>query len=245
MSRIFFIIFEYKILTMRFLTLFLYLISLPISAETDFEKAEQLYKQEKFEQAKALFESVLKNNPTDYKAIEYLGDIASHQNNWDEAIGQYKNLKTLFPKTANYQYKFGGALAMKAKTVSMFTAYGMIAEIETTFLTAAKLDPKHIDSRWALIIFYIELPGIVGGSEKKAQKYSNELMVLSKVDGFLAKAYIDCYFNRLEKAEASYVKAHEIGNSKTTFQMLYEFYLNKLRDKAKANKLKESFSKNT
>ena len=32
-------------------------------AETDFEKAEKLYKQEKYSQAKALFESYLKSNP--------------------------------------------------------------------------------------------------------------------------------------------------------------------------------------
>jgi hypothetical protein len=92
-------------------------------------------------------------------------------------------------------------------------------------------------------MLYIELPGIVGGSETKAVKYSNELMELSKVDGYLSKGYIDEYFNRYKKAEANYIKAHEIGNSKTTFQKLYNLYLNKIKDKAKANKLKEQFEK--
>jgi tetratricopeptide (TPR) repeat protein len=212
-------------------------------AETDFEKAEKLYKQEKYDQAKTLFESYLKSNPNHYKTVEYLGDIAGHQKKWDEAIKQYKVLKTQFPKTANYWYKYGGALGMKAKSVNKFKALGMIDDVENAFLTAAKLDVKHVDSRWALVMLYIELPGIVGGSETKAVKYSNELMELSKVDGYLSKGYIDEYFNRYKKAEANYIKAHEIGNSKTTFQKLYNLYLNKIKDKAKATKLKEQFEK--
>ncbi|WP_298306388.1 tetratricopeptide repeat protein [Flavobacterium sp.] len=228
---------------MKFLTFLFLLISFNMMAETDFEKAEKLYKQEKYDQAKTLFESYLKSNPNHYKTVEYLGDIAGHQKKWDEAIKQYKVLKTQFPKTANYWYKYGGALGMKAKSVNKFKALGMIDDVENAFLTAAKLDVKHIDSRWALVMLYIELPGIVGGSESKAVKYSNELMELSKVDGYLSKGYIDEYFNRYKKAEANYIKAHEIGNSKTTFQKLYNLYLNKIKDKAKATKLKEQFDK--
>lgn len=212
-------------------------------AETDFEKAEKLFKQEKYEQAKVLFENYLKSNPNNYKTIEYLGDIAGHQKKWDEAIKQYKVLKTQFSKTSNYWYKYGGALGMKAKSVNKFKALGMIDEVEKSFLTAAKLDTKHIESRWALVMLYIELPGIVGGSETKAKKYAEELQELSKVDGYLAKGYIDEYFSRYTKAEANYMKAHEIGNSKTTFQKLYNLYLNKIKDKTKAKKLKEQFEK--
>ena len=145
-------------------------------AETDFDKAEKLYKQEKFDQAKVLFESYLKINPTSYKTVEYLGDIAGHQKKWDEAIKHYKILKLQFPKTANYFYKFGGAMGMKAKSVNKFKALAMIDEIESSFLTAARLDSKHVESRWALVMLYIEFPGIVGGSEKKAVKYADELM---------------------------------------------------------------------
>ncbi|WP_395045040.1 tetratricopeptide repeat protein [Flavobacterium sp.] len=214
-----------------------------MKAETDFDKAEKLYNQKKYSEAKVLFESFLKENPNNYKSIEYLGDIAGHQKDWNEAIKEYKILKNQFPKTANYWYKYGGALGMKAKSVNKFKALGMIDEIESSFLMASKLDLKHIDSRWALVMLYIELPGIVGGSESKAIKYSNELMNLSKVDGYLSKGFIDEYFKRFTKAEMNYKAAHEIGNSKITFQKLYNLYLNKIKDKFKAQKLKEQFEK--
>ena len=215
--------------------------SFSVFSQTTFEKAEKLYTQKKYNEAEKLFSEHLKSQPNHTKTIEYLGDIAGHQKDWDAAITNYKKLKVSYPKVANYWYKYGGALGMKAKESNKFKALGMIDEVEESFLTAAKLDGKHIETRWALVMLYIELPGIIGGSEKKAQKYADELMVLSKVDGYLAKGYIDVYFSRYSKAEINYKKAHEIGNSKTTFEKLYDLYLNKLKDKAKANKLKEQF----
>lgn len=224
---------------MHFLKIFILVITFQMTPETDFDKAEKLFKLEKWSEAKSLFVTFLKTNPNDTKSIEYLGDIAGHQKKWDEAIKQYKILKIQFPKTALYWYKFGGALGMKAKSVNKFRAVGMIDDIETAFLTAAKLDPKNIDTRWALVMLYIELPGIIGGSESKAQKYADELMELSKVDGFLANGYIDEYYKRYAKAESNYLKAHEIGNSKTTYQKLYDLYSKKMKNTSKALKLKK------
>jgi len=228
---------------MKSIQIFFLLLSFSVFSQSTFEKAEKLYAQKKYSDAEKVFNEYLKVQPNHSKTLEYLGDIAGHQKKWDEAISNYKKLKNTFPKVANYWYKYGGALGMKAKESNKFKALGMIDEVEESFITAAKLDAKHIETRWALVMLYIELPGIIGGSEKKAQKYADELMVLSKVDGYLAKGYIDVYFNRYAKAENQYKKAHEIGNSKTTFEKLYDLYLNKLKDKAKANKLKLEFEK--
>lgn len=226
---------------MKIIQLFLILLSFSAFSQSNFEKAEKLYAQKKYYDAEKVFKEHLKTQPNHAKTLEYLGDIAGHQKKWDEAIIHYKKLKSSFPKAANYWYKYGGALGMKAKESNKFKALGMIDEVEESFLTAAKLDAKHVETRWALVMLYIELPAIIGGSEKKAQKYANELMTLSKVDGYLAKGYIDVYFSRYTNAESNYKKAHEIGNSKTTFEKLYDLYLNKLKDKSKANKLKLEF----
>ncbi|WP_264548195.1 tetratricopeptide repeat protein [Flavobacterium sp. N2820] len=226
---------------MKIIQLFLILLSFSAFSQSNFEKAEKLYAQKKYYDAEKVFKEHLKTQPNHAKTLEYLGDIAGHQKKWDEAIIHYKKLKNSFPKAANYWYKYGGALGMKAKESNKFKALGMIDEVEESFLTAAKLDAKHVETRWALVMLYIELPAIIGGSEKKAQKYATELMTLSKVDGYLAKGYIDVYFSRYTNAEVNYKKAHEIGNSKTTFEKLYDLYLNKLKDKSKANKLKLEF----
>lgn len=228
---------------MKVILPFLLLFSFSIFGQSEIEKAEKLYHQKKYNEAKELFNDYLKSNTENTKVIEYLGNISGFQKKWKESIKLFEKLKIIVPNSANYWYKYGCALSMEAKMSNKIKAVTMIDEIENAFLTAAKLDSKHIDTRWALVMLYIELPGIVGGSEKKAQKYADELMVLSKVDGYLAKGYIDEYFERYDKAETDYIKAHEIGNSKTTFQKLYNLYSNKLKDKTKAQKLKEQFEK--
>jgi hypothetical protein len=95
-------------------------------------------------------------------------------------------------------------LGMKALEVNKFKALGMIGEIKVISKKTIKLNPAHIDARWALIELYIKLPGIVGGSETKALKYSSELSKISSVDGYLSRGHIDEYYRRYEAAERQY-----------------------------------------
>ncbi len=207
-------------------------------SQSDFEKGEKLFLQKKYVIAKSFFELNLKQNPNDLKTIEYLGDIQGYNKSWDDAITYYERLKRLKPTEADYYYKYGGALGMKAKESNKFSALGMISSIKSSFEKAIVLNPKHIAARWALIELYLQLPGIIGGSEKKAANYANELIQLSPVDGYLAKGYIAEYFNRFTEAEKQYKKANEIGKSKVTYQKLYDLYKNKLKQLDKAATLK-------
>ena len=212
-------------------------------SQSNFEKAEKFFQEEKFEQAQALFELYLKSNSGDLKTIEYLGDIAGQNKSWDKAIAYYKRLKELKPLEANYYYKYGGALGMKAKDSNKFKALGMIDEVKESFEKAISLNPKHIESRWALIELYIQLPGIVGGSESKAIKYSNELMQLSTVDGYLSRGHIDEFFKRYQLAEKQYKKAIELTGSKVSYYKLANLYKNKMKQPDKAKSVLEVYNK--
>ena len=214
---------------MKQLVFFCLLFPLLIFSQSDFDKGEKLFREEKFEQAQVLMEHVLVTQPSNLKAIEYLGDIAGRNKSWDKALGYYKKLKQLKPTEANYYYKYGGVLGMKAKESSKFQALGMIGEIKESFEKAITLNPKHIEARWALVMIYIQLPGIVGGSETKAVKYSNELLKLSPVDGYLSKGQIEEYFKRYSLAEQQYKKAIAAGSTKVGGQMLANLYKNKMK----------------
>ena len=214
---------------MKQLVFFCILFPLLIFPQSDFDKGEKLFREEKFEQAQVLLEHVLVTQPSNLKAIEYLGDVAGRNKSWDKALGYYKKLKQLKPTEANYYYKYGGVLGMKAKESSKFQALGMIGEIKESFEKAITLNPKHIEARWALVMIYIQLPVIVGGSETKAVKYSNELLKLSPVDGYLSKGQIEEYFKRYSLAEQQYKKAIAAGSTKVGGQMLANLYKNKMK----------------
>ena len=113
---------------------------------------------------------------------------------------------------------------MKVLSVSKIKALGIIGDVKKAFLKAAELDPKHIETRWALVELYMSLPGIIGGSKKKSLKYANQLEILSKVDGYLAKGYIYEYDDEPELAEKYYKKAIMVGGSVNCFEKLANLY---------------------
>ena len=210
------------------------LFPLLICGQSNFEKAEKLFKEEKYDQARSVFESILKSNPSNLKAIEYLGDISSYFKSWDKSIVYYKRLKFAKPSEANYYFKYGVAMAMKAREINKFRALGMIGEIRSSFEKAIALNPKHINARWALVELYLQLPNFVGGSETKAIKYSNELLLISPVDGYLSRGHIEEYFKRYESAELQYKKAIAIGGSKISYEKLVNLYKTKMKNPEKA-----------
>lgn len=204
-------------------------------SQSDYNKAEKLFEAGKYDQARPVFESFLKENPSHLKTIEYLGDIAGHQKSWDKAIIYYKKLKLIKPTEADYYFKYGGVLGMKAKESNKFRALGMIGEVKESFEKAIELNPKHIEARWALVTIYIQLPGFVGGSESKAIKYSNELLKLSPVDGYLSRGQIEEHFKRYAAAEQQYKKAIAAGSTKVGVQMLDNLHKNKRIKSVKKN----------
>ena len=220
---------------MKNILTFLLLFPLLVWSQSEYNKAEKLFEAGKYDQARPIFESFLKENPSHLKTLEYLGDIAGHAKSWDKAIVYYRKLKQLKPSEANYYYKYGGVLGMKAKESNKFAALGMIGEVKASFEKAIELNPKHIEARWALVMIYIQLPGIVGGSETKAIKYSNELLKLSPVDGYLSRGQIEEHFKRYAAAEQQYKKAIAAGSTKTGGQMLDNLYKNKMNKSVKKN----------
>ncbi|MBV1925179.1 MAG: tetratricopeptide repeat protein [Dokdonia sp.] len=189
-----------------------------------FAKAETYFGATQYTKAEPLFKTFLKIHPNDLKTIEYLGDIAGFAKDWDTAIEYYERLVELQPKVANYHYKYGGVLGMKALEINKLRALGLIGDIKKAFITAAELDPLHLEARWALVEFYIQLPSIVGGSEDKALLYAGELFKLSPVDGYLAKGYIAEYNDRSADAEEHYKNAVSVGGSVTCYTKLSEHY---------------------
>ena len=128
---------------------------------------------------------------------------------------------------------------MKAKESNKFKALGLISEVKSSFEKAISLNPKHIEARLALVELYLQLPGIVGGSEKKALLYANEIAQISAVDGYLSKGHIAEYFGRFKEAEVQYKKAVEISKSKNAYRILANLYKNKMGQPEKAKSILE------
>ncbi len=173
-----------------YITTLLILVSLSVQAQVDIKNAQQFLEKGEVTKSKAILTSGIKSYPYDLMAISLLGDIASFEKKWDVALTHYKKLLNHDPSSADYNFRYGGALGLKAINVSKLKAVVYIPEIKKHLEKAAEIDPKHIKSRRALVELYMQLPGLLGGSESKAQKYANELKKISPLEGALSQAFI-------------------------------------------------------
>ena len=203
--------------------LFLFLCPLLLFSQSSLDEVESLFKNKQFKKAENVIINYLETYQNNLKAIELLGDAYGHQKKWDEAITNYKKLIEANQQNANYHYKYGGALGMKALE-NKLKAIGLIGDIKSSFLKAAELDQNHIETRWALVELYMQLPGIFGGSKSKSLHFAQELENLSKVDGYLAKGYVYEYDKQPELAEKYYKMAIKEGGSLVCFDKLTKLY---------------------
>lgn len=194
------------------------------SQSTDFERGEAHYQNSEWKLAQPHFLKIDTEDPAYYRAQEYLGDIAAYAKYWDKALTYYKPLMLNNPENANYHFKYGGVLAYKAQSSNKLKALSLVSDIKKHLHRAVELDKNHIEARWALVEIYISLPGIVGGSEEKAEYYAKELLGLSEVDGYLALGYVAEYNNRPSDAERYYKKAVAVGGSEHTYSKLSGLY---------------------
>ncbi|MCF7561173.1 tetratricopeptide repeat protein [Sabulilitoribacter multivorans] len=223
---------------------FLILLLFPIIVfgQQNLDDVSRLFEKKEFAKAETVLNKFLETNPNNLEVIELLGDAYGHQKKWDDAITQYKKLVKSTPDVANYHYKYGGALGMKALE-NKFKAIGLISDIKSSFLKAAELDKNHIDARWALVELYMQLPGIFGGSTSKALYFAEELENLSKVDGYLAKGYIYEYDNQPELAEKYYKMAIKVGGSLICFEKLTKLYESKNQPQKAIKNIEEAQNK--
>ena len=213
-----------------------------MSSQPVLSKAQGYFDTQNYDQVILILEPLTDQlTVNNYKAIELLGDAYSYTEQWDAAIIQYENLVDLQPDIANYHYKYGGALAMKALSVNKLMAIPLILDAKSEFIRASELDQNHIETNWALVKIYMELPGVLGGSTTKALTYANHLEALSQVDGYLAKGYLYEKDADFELAELFFKKAVKVGGSKTCYMALSEFYLNRGENDAALAILKTGF----
>ncbi len=209
---------------LKLVFLLLFISTLSFGQNSGFEAGVTQYENKNYQEAAVFFNSVKKNSDNYYKSQEYLGDIAAQKKKWDKALNYYENLLEKFPNNANYHFKYGGALGLKAIELSRVEALFYISDIKKHLNRAAQLDKQHIEARWALIELYLKLPAVLGGSSETATNYADELLEISEVDGWLAKGKIALEEEDYQASENYYKKAIKVGQSVTTYRKLLQLY---------------------
>jgi tetratricopeptide (TPR) repeat protein len=104
----------------------------------------------------------------------------------DAAITSAERAVAIDPKSSVYHEWLGRAYGEKAEHSSMFSALGLARKTHREFEVAVELDEKNFPARQALIEYYCEAPGIVGGGEEKAKPEIEKLQAMDASEGHFA-----------------------------------------------------------
>ena len=199
-----------------------------VSGQSAFAKAEQLYKQSNYKAALPIYLDLLEEKPQDPKLLRKTGQTYGEMEQFEKATAIYKRLLATDDTNADYHFYYGGSMGLWAKNASKFKALGLLDDVKFHLKKAAELDSKHVDTRWALVQLYTELPGIIGGSLSTARSYADQLKKISPVDGYLAHGYVDEYDKEYTDAETAYKNAIKVGGSPLTYMKLATLYADKM-----------------
>jgi tetratricopeptide (TPR) repeat protein len=111
----------------------------------------------------------------------------------DDAAGaerQFERAIRAEPNVALYHLWLGNAVGQQAGEASVVRQPFMARRIKAEFERAVALDPDLLDARDGLIRFYLQAPGVMGGSVEKAREQQREIAKRDAVRGHQAMANI-------------------------------------------------------
>jgi tetratricopeptide (TPR) repeat protein len=166
-------------------------------AQTD---ANTLIKAKKFDDAEKILKAKLTANPQDDSSHFYLGTILA-DDRYDEAIEHLEKCVELKPQDSGYYLWLGRAYGMKAQNAGLTGGIRYAGKVKDAFLKAVELDPKSFEARYALNQYYLQAPGIVGGSVRKAKANAADFASVNLAQSRLLWAAVHTYEKDFDKAE--------------------------------------------
>jgi tetratricopeptide (TPR) repeat protein len=115
----------------------------------------------------------------------------------------------LSPRDAEMQYWKGATIFEGIQDVGMFGKMSAADDGKAAFDEAVRLDSTHVKARLGLIQFYVNAPGIAGGSYAKAKEQARAIADLPgfKIRGLLSLAGVHVAEEEWADAERVYVDA--------------------------------------
>ncbi len=177
------------------------------AAESRSDEGARLFAARKFEQARLSLEGAVRDDPTDALAASYLGRVYLAQGSPDLAVEWMEKSTALEPSSAEYHLWLGRAYGYQAIRASVLKQPALAKRVRKEFEKASGLDPDNLEARFGLIEFYLQAPGILGGSEKKAREQAQEVRKRDALQGHRAFGRISEHGKEFDQALREYERA--------------------------------------
>ena len=173
------------------------------------DSPEQLIKAGHWKRARPLIEAAYAKNASDLHTMVLMARVKKL---WGDLDGSRKLLEQVIardPNNFDAHFNLADVIGDQLNKASVFKQMSQAGSLRREIETAARLNPSDVDAHWGLMQYYIQAPGIAGGSKDKARQ---EIEAISKIHpgwGFLAQAEFQNHEKQTAGLEDLYRKAHD------------------------------------
>jgi tetratricopeptide (TPR) repeat protein len=155
---------------------------------------------------------------------------------FEQSFDILSSLAEANPDNYDYQFLLGGIAGTLASEVSQVKSLSYVRAMKTAFERAALIAPDSLIVQLVLLELYTELPWVLGGSNKKANRALSAVQSLSTIEGFLAAGYYYRTTKKNKEALVAYLSAvnevdvcstPEVSNDAYYVMGVLSFYLQK------------------
>jgi len=189
--------------TSKVLRLFIFCLSLSLTAFCQSDKFDALLEAGHFKQVAREIDS----KAHDPETLYLLSNVKQAFGKTDESVQYAEEAVKADPNKAKYHLQLAGALSDQAEKAGFFKKISLAGRIRSELETSVRLEPKNTDCLMGMMLFYQEAPGVAGGSKDKARQTADEISHIDASKGYLAQARLARFNNEKDKLEGLYLNA--------------------------------------
>lgn len=193
----------------------------------------------KYAEARAIFESILKQDSKNAEAHYRLGQVflSNQMLDTDVAVDHMEEAVDLNPRSADYQYGLGAALGLKARDAGVIKQAFLAPRVKGAFEKAVQLNPSLVEAHVGLVEYYRRAPGFMGGDMAKAWSEADIVVGLDEFRGRPLKANLFLAEKRNAEAvqEVKQLTANRPKDWRAWRAAGVFFWRNKMTDEAAAS----------
>jgi tetratricopeptide (TPR) repeat protein len=173
------------------------------------ESAAVLMQQKHWKRVRAIAQAKLRTSPDDPEANFLMSRVLLAWNDPGAALPFAEKAVKLAPQNAEYHWALAEAVGTEAERANLFRQIGLARRFRSEAETVLKLDPKHVEAHFGMMIYYLKAPGIVGGDKKKAYAEAEVIGKIDRAKGYFAQVRLAQEEQRRDKIDGLYKNAIE------------------------------------
>lgn len=139
----------------------------------------QMLETEHYAGAQAYFQSILQKDPRNTEAVADMAKLCLARGQNKMGVRWAQKAVAFAPNDAAYELLLGDAYGHYVNDVGIFSKFSIARKIRGAYQKAVQLNPGNFKARYRLATYYLEAPGIAGGSTAKADE---QIQILDKND---------------------------------------------------------------